>query len=83
MCDVESMFHHFKVTTTHQDFLRFLWWENGDTTKPPVEIRITVHLFGAGSFPGGANYGLNKKANDYEENLEHRQQNFRAKRLLC
>ena len=24
-CDVESMFHQFKVITAHRDFLRFLW----------------------------------------------------------
>ena len=33
MCDVESMFHQFKVLTAHRDFLRFLWWENGNTTN--------------------------------------------------
>ena len=67
MCDVESMFHQFKVLTAHRDFLRFLWWENGDTTKPPSEFRMTVHLFGAGSSPGCANYGLKQIADDHEE----------------
>ena len=66
MCDVESMFHQFKVIASHQDFLRFLWWENGDTSKTPVEYRMTVHLFGAGSSPGCANYGLKQIANDFE-----------------
>ena len=67
MCDVESMFHQFKVLTAHRDFLRFLWWENGDTTKPPSEFRMTVHLFGAGSSPGCVNYGLKQIADDHEE----------------
>ncbi len=66
-CDVESMFHQFKVITAHRDFLRFLWWEDGDTSKPPVEFRMTVHLFGAGSSPACANFGLKQIANDYEE----------------
>ena len=56
----------FKVIASHQDFLRFLWWENGDTSKTPVEYRMTVHLFGAGSSPGCANYGLKQIANDFE-----------------
>ena len=42
-------------------------WENGDTTKPPSEFRMTVHLFGAGSSPGCANYGLKQIADDDEE----------------
>jgi hypothetical protein len=67
MCDIESMFHQFKVIPSHQNFLRFFWWENGDTTRPPVEYRMTVHLFGAGSSPGCANYGLKQIANDFEE----------------
>ena len=67
MCDVEAMFHQFKVFETHRNFLRFLWWEDCDTTKRPVEYRMTVHLFGAGSSPGCANYGLKRIADDYEE----------------
>ena len=66
MCDVESMFHQFKVIASHQDFLQFLWLENGDTSRGPVEYRMTVHLFGAGSSPGCANYGLKQIANDFE-----------------
>ena len=76
MCDVESMFHQFNVIAAHQDFLRFLWWDNGDTTNPPVEFRMTVHLFGAGSSPGCANYGLKQIANDYEEEFGTEAANF-------
>jgi hypothetical protein len=56
MCDVEAMFHQFKVVEVHRNFLRFLWWEDGDTSKRPIEYRMTVHLFGAGSSPGCANF---------------------------
>ena len=66
MCDVESMFHQFKVIASHEDFLRFLWLENRDTSRAPVQYRMTVHLFGAGSSPGCANYGLKQIANDFE-----------------
>jgi len=34
--------------------LHFLWWEDGDTSRPPTDFRMTVHLFGATSFPGCA-----------------------------
>ena len=35
--------------------------------QPPSEFRMTVHLFGAGSSPGCANYGLKQIADDHEE----------------
>ncbi|XDV43684.1 hypothetical protein PO909_012122, partial [Leuciscus waleckii] len=41
-----------------RDFLRFLWWRNGDLKEQPREYRMTVHLFGASSSPGCVNYGL-------------------------
>ena len=75
-CDGEAMFHQFKVFEAHRNFLQFLWWEDGDTTKRPVEYRMTVHLFGAGSSPGCANYGLKKIANDYEEECGSEAANF-------
>lgn len=76
ICDVESMFHQFKVVEAHRNFLRFLWWEDGDTTKRPVEYRMTAHLFGAGSSPECANYGLKKIANDHEDEFGTEAANF-------
>ncbi|KAL4230450.1 hypothetical protein ACF0H5_010832 [Mactra antiquata] len=58
MCDIERMFHQFLVPSTDRNFLRFLWWEDGDITTKPLEYRMRVHLFGAASSPGCANYGL-------------------------
>lgn len=69
MGDIEGMFHQFKVQENHRDFLRFLWWSNGNLQVPPSEYRMTVHLFGAKSSPGCANYGLKRIANDYENEL--------------
>lgn len=63
-CDVKQMFHQFRVKKEHQDFLRFLWWENGDLTKPICDYRMKVHLFGATSSPGCANFGLRQIAKD-------------------
>ncbi|XP_067301419.1 uncharacterized protein [Pseudorasbora parva] len=58
MCDIEKMFHRFHVIQEDRDYLRFLWWANGDTDTEPREYRMKVHLFGASSSPGCANYGL-------------------------
>ncbi|XP_022794387.1 uncharacterized protein LOC111333131 [Stylophora pistillata] len=66
MCDIEAMFHQVKVDEEYRDLLRFLWWENGDLTKSPREYRMTVHLFGATSSPGCANFAMKSTANDFE-----------------
>ena len=59
MCDVERMFHQFKVDEPDQDYLRFIW-TGGD-------YKMKVHLFGATSSPGCANYRLKRIATDYGE----------------
>ena len=69
MCDIERMFHQFHVKEEDRDYLRFLWWENGNTQQDPVEYRMKVHLFGAASSPGCANYGLKYLAKQHEEEL--------------
>ena len=66
-CDIESMFYQVRVAEDDRDYLRFLWWEKGDTSKVPVEFRMTVHLFGAVSSPGCANFALKKTAEDNED----------------
>ena len=58
VCDIERMFHQFIVRPEDRDYLRFLWWKDGDLTQEPTEYRMKVHLFGAASSPGCANYGL-------------------------
>ena len=66
MCDVEKMFHQFHVSVQDRDYLRFLWWQGGDTTTEPREYRMNVHLFGAKSSPACANFGLKHLANMFE-----------------
>lgn len=59
ICDVERMFHRFHVNQEDRDYLRFLWWVNGNKNFEPKEYRMKVHLFGAAkstSSPGCANY---------------------------
>jgi len=61
------MFYQVEVAEDDRDYLRFLWWENGDTSRAPIEYRMTVHLFGAVSSPGCANFALKKTAEDNED----------------
>ena len=62
--DVECMFYQVKVPEKQRDFLRFLWWPDGDVLQKPRVYRMTVHLFGAASSPSCANYGLKKTGSD-------------------
>ena len=41
--------------------------EDGDPSQSVIEYRMKVHLFGAGSSPGCANFALKKAADDGEE----------------
>lgn len=68
-CDIEGMFHQVHVNEEHRDLLRFLWWDQGDTTKEPTKYRMTVHLFGATSSPGCANLALRTAADDSKDDL--------------
>ena len=67
MTDIKSMFHQFVVAEEHRDLLRFLWWLDGDPSKEVIDYRMKVHLFGASSSPGCANFGLRRAADDGEE----------------
>lgn len=64
MCDIEKMFHQFHVDESDRNYLRFLWWKNGNLSEHPQEFRMKVHLFGATSSPGCANYGLKHIASE-------------------
>ena len=74
--DVEAMFHQFYINVEHRNYLRFLWWENGDVSKEPTEYRMTVHFFGATSSPGCANYGLKAIAEDNKHEFGEEIANF-------
>ncbi|GAA6227198.1 uncharacterized protein LOC115787620, partial [Lates japonicus] len=64
MGDIQKMFYQVKVAETDKDFLRFLWWPEGDMNQEVTEYRMTVHLFGAVSSPSCACYALRKTAED-------------------
>lgn len=55
----------------HVDFLRFLWWPNGDTSQLLQEYRMTVHLFGATSSPSCACFALRQTTEDFKDFFSH------------
>ena len=70
ICDIEEMFNQFHVPEQDHNYFQFLWWKDGDSNAQLQDYRIMkVHLFGAVSSPGCANYGLKNLAN--ENRLSH------------
>ena len=55
MRDVEKMFHQFHVSKKNQNYLRIIWWKDGNTDSVPEEYHMKMHLFGIASYPGTAN----------------------------
>lgn len=58
------MFYSFTVCEDHRDFLRFLWFEDNNLTKPVTKYRITVHVFGNSPSPAVAIYSLRRAAQE-------------------
>ncbi|KAL7830822.1 hypothetical protein SRHO_G00319490 [Serrasalmus rhombeus] len=66
MADVKPMFHQVRVAKSDVNYLRFLWWPQGDTSRSPREHRMLVYIFGAWSSPSIASFALQKTATDNE-----------------
>ncbi|XP_078495844.1 uncharacterized protein LOC144751858 [Ciona intestinalis] len=65
VADVESMFHQVRVQEPDYDAFRFLWWPGGELSKPAVEHRMLVHIFGATSSPSLAAFCLRRTAEEF------------------
>ena len=65
-CDIKKMFHQFRVTEDHRKYLKFIWYEEGNSTNLR-DYHMNVHLFGAVSSPSCAIYGLQQLARDYDD----------------
>ena len=64
MADIKSMFHCVCILPEYRRFQRFLWFENSDYTKPPVDYQFDVVVFGTISGPFCANYALQRCGED-------------------
>ncbi|XP_067943139.1 LOW QUALITY PROTEIN: uncharacterized protein [Watersipora subatra] len=71
MGDIERMFHQFKVSENHQDYLRFIWYNAEGQLQ---SYKMTVHLFGARSSPACATYGLRFLADNFRDAIPHNTQ---------
>lgn len=67
--NVEQMFYCFRVREDHQNYLKFLWFQDNDLTKDVAEFHMKVHVFGNSPSPAVAIYGLRWAAELGEEQL--------------
>ena len=58
MADIEAMFYQVRVPKNQRGFFQFLWWEDGDTSRPYECYEMCVHVFGATSSPSCSNFAL-------------------------
>ena len=70
MADIDGMFYQVRVCPGDCDYLRFLWWPDGNLSKDPEEYQMSVHLFRGASSPSCANYALKKTAEDNKEDFD-------------
>ena len=59
-----------RVAPDDRHALRFLWWEDSDLSKNPVDHQMLVHLFGTSSSPCCASLALKKTAKDFGSNFD-------------
>ena len=64
MADIESMFYQVLIPPEQRRYVRFLWWPEGNLSSELREYEMCVHLFGAISSPGVANFALRRCAID-------------------
>ena len=70
--DIEGMFLQVRVPPAQRDYLRFLWWPDGDTSFRPKIYRMCCHLFGAISSPAVASFALQYAAEQNKEKYSER-----------
>lgn len=64
MADIEAMFYQVNVPENQRNFLQFLWWEDGDTSRRYQIYEMCVHVFGSTSSPSCSNFALKAAAAD-------------------
>jgi len=66
MADIEQMFFQVRVPEDQRNFMRFVWWPDGNTDADPEDYQMCVHLFGGVSSPSCSNFALKMTAADNE-----------------
>ena len=60
--DIKGMFYNISIPESDRDFMRFLWFEDGDPSKRIVEYRLTHQVPGLTDSPSNACFALRQLA---------------------
>lgn len=66
MADIQSMFYQVQIPDSQADFLRFVWWPDGNIDGELEDYQMCIHLFGGISSPSCSSFALRKTAEDNE-----------------
>lgn len=62
--DIKGMFYNVRIPVEDCNFMRFLWFEDGDPTKEIVEYRLTHQVPGLTDSPSNAGFALRQIAKE-------------------
>ena len=62
--DIHTMFHQVLVDEGNHNTLCFVWWQDDDWNKQPVDYQMNVLLFGSMSSSSCAAFALQQTAQD-------------------
>ena len=69
IADIEEMFLQVKLNSDDQEWMRFLWWKDGEMGDDIETFKMLVHPFGARSSPFCANFALKQTILDHKADL--------------
>ena len=64
VADIQNMFFQVYVSNEHWSLLLFLWRQEGDISRQPVDHDMCLHVFGGSSSPSCSNYAPKRTAVD-------------------
>ena len=62
--DIKGMFYNIRIPESDRDFMRFLWFQDGNPDNPIVEYRLTHQVPGLTDSPSNACFALRQLAED-------------------
>ena len=65
--DIKAMFHQVRVPEERRNFLRFLWWEDNNTSNDILNHEMNTHIFGGTSSTSCSNYAFRRTATVNED----------------
>ena len=67
LADIEKIYFQIRVAEKHQDFLRFVWWKDGDFSKEPIDHVMCAHVVGGVSSGACSSYALKRTAKENQK----------------